>query len=388
MKKTLFIVFFISCFFFLSRSLFADEYQDLVDKINKYQQEITSLQNQEKTLSQQISLMDNQIKVTGLKINETQYQIERLEEEIAGLSAKILNLEDSLNFISKILLQRLAETYKSGRKEPLMLLFSSKNFSEFLLRYRYLQKVQFHDCELLISMEKTKTNYDDQKNLKAKAQADMEKLEKQLTAQKADLNSQIVVRKKLLDETKGQEANYQKLLADARAELEAILGILEGKGSEKEVGKVSQGQRIASVISGSSCNSSGSHLHFMITQDGQTKNPFSYLRGVDYENCTGSSCGSGDGDAISFGGDWDWPLSPKIRINQGYGYTWAIRNTWVGRIYSFHNGIDIVGSSLEIRSPKSGTLYLGSYVGNCVLRYVRVHHDEGNFDTYYLHVNY
>lgn len=390
MKKLLFFFFsFLLLFFFFgkSRLLFADELGDLQKKIAEYQQQIDSLQDQEKTLKQQIALMDSQIKLTGLKIIETQNKIKILTEEIKTLSAKIVRLEDSLNFISKVLLERLAEAYKSSRIDPTVLLFSSRNFSEFVLRYRYLQKLQFHDRELLLSMEKTRTNYDDQKTLKAEAQKSMEKLGKQLVVQKAELNSQVAVRKKLLDETKGKEAVYQKLLADARAELEAILGILEGKGSEKEVRKVSPGERIASVINGASCNSSGTHLHFMIAQDGQTKDPLSYLKGIDFENCTGSSCGSGDGDSINFSGNWDWPLNPKISIYQGYGYTWAIRNTWVGRVYNFHNGIDVKGSSLEVKTPKSGTLYLGSFVGNCTLRYVRVHHDEG-FDTYYLHVNY
>ena len=390
MKKiVLFFFSFLLLFFFLGHAgmLFANEQDDILKKIAEYQQQIDSLQNQEKTLKQQIALMDSQIKLTGLKIIETQTKIKVLMEEIKTLSVKIVRLEESLNFISKVLLERLAEAYKSSRVDSVVLLFSSKNFSEFILRYRYLQKVQFHDHELLLSIEKTRTNYDDQKTLKAEAQASMEKLEKQLVVQKSELNSQVAVRKKLLDETKGKEATYQKLLADARAELEAILGILEGKGSEKEVRKVSSGERIASVIGGASCNSSGTHLHFMIVQDNQTKNPLSYLKGVDFENCTGSSCGSGDGDSISMSGDWEWPLNPKISIYQGYGNTWAIRNTWVGRIYNFHNGIDIKGSSLEIKTPKSGTLYLGSFVGNCILRYVRVHHDEG-FDTYYLHVNY
>ena len=24
----------------------------------------------------------------------------------------------------------------------------------------------------------------------------------------------------------------------------------------------------------------------------------------------------------------DWPISPAIEFNQGYGETWSVRNTW------------------------------------------------------------
>jgi len=133
-------------------------------------------------------------------------------------------------------------------------------------------------------------------------------------------------------------------------------------------------------------------LHFITSQDGKAVNPFNYLRpGVDFENCSGSSCGSSDGDAFNPSGSWDWPIAPKIKYSQGFGSTWATRNTWVGRIYSAHNGIDINSNSgSEVKAVRGGTLFRGSYSGasGCRLRYVRVDHDDSDLDTFYLHINY
>jgi len=396
LKKTLFLsgvaLFLLLLLFspnFLSAKVGATEVEDLEKKIAEYQNEISQLQKQVSSLSQQISLMDSQIKLTTLKISQSEKQIRELEKEIVSLTGKISQLDGSLDYLSRVLLERIKETYKSKKFDPLVLFFSSKNFSEFVSHYRYLQVIQMHDRELLLSMEETRTSYDEQKQLKEEKQDELEILKVKLGSQKVQLDLQIAERKNLLQETKGKEANYQKLLAEARAELQAILGILAGEGKEEEAGHVNQGDRIASVISGASCNSSGTHLHFMVSQGGNTFNPFSYLRGgIDYENCSASSC-AGGGDAFNPSGSWDWPLNPKIILSQGYGYTWAIQNTWVGRIYSFHNGIDIKGSSLEVKAVKSGTLFRGGYVGkNCTLRYVRVRHEEGGLDTYYLHVNF
>ncbi len=367
----------------------ATEIDDLTSKIAEYERQIEALQKQADSLNKEIALMDRQIKITTLQISQSEAEIKVLEGEISQLSDKIVRLDGSLDNLSRVLLSRVAETYKRGRLDPVALFLSSRSFSNFVSQYRFLQAVQVHDREMLLAMEQTRTSYDEQKQLKEKKQADLEKLQKQLESQKKQLDSQVADRKRLLDETKGKEANYQKLLAAAREELEAILGILEGKGTEKEVRKVSEGERIASIIPTASCNSNGPHLHFMVTKDGQTVNPFDYLTaGVDFENCSGSTCGSSDGDAFNPHGSWSWPITPKIRFTQGYGYTWAIQHTWVGRIYRFHNGIDLQSPSLEVKAVKSGTLYAGSYVGSCVLKYVRVHHDEGNMDTYYLHVNY
>jgi len=195
----------------------------------------------------------------------------------------------------------------------------------------------------------------------------------------------------LLKLTKNDEKRYQSLLAAARSELEAIQAIIAGKGQETQIGSVGQGQRIASIIQGASCNSSGQHLHFIVSQGGAVQNPFNYLKsGIAFNNCSGGSCGSSDGDPFNPSGSWDWPIVPTVDFSQGYGVTWAVRNTWVGSIYGFHNGIDIDSPSSEVRAVRSGVLYRGSYVGSagCALRYVRVDHDENEFETFYLHINY
>ena len=176
------------------------------------------------------------------------------------------------------------------------------------------------------------------------------------------------------------------------SELEAIQAIIAGKGTEELVRHVSEGEKIASVIAGASCNSSGTHLHFIVADNRVVQNPFSFLRGgINYENCSGSSCGSSDGDPFIPSGSWNWPINETIKFFQGYGSTWAIRNSWVGRIYSFHNGIDIQSlSSSDVKAVKSGDLYRGSYTGynGCRLRYVRVDHDDSGIDSFYLHINY
>ena len=161
-----------------------------------------------------------------------------------------------------------------------------------------------------------------------------------------------------------------------------------------ESGHVSEGQKIATMLQGRTCNSSGTHLHFMVSQNSDTHNPFSYLNGgVSYTNCSGSgsypNCND-DGDPFnpSPGDGWNWPLNSPIIFTQGYGHTWAIEHTWVGTVYDFHNGIDISSDSLDIKAVKAGTLYQGIYEGGCNLMYVRVSHDDSDLDTLYLHVNY
>lgn len=351
--------------------------QDATNKCGKQRVDLTS----------QINYMDTQIKLTTTKIYQTQNQILQLDDQIASLSGQIGRLESSLGDLSKILLGRIAETYKKGNPSPFSLLLSANGFSDLLSRLKYLRLAQAHDKKLMFAMQQTKDNYTDQKQAREDKKTQQENLRRDMEVRKRQLAQQIKDRQTLLEITRNDEKRYQSLLAQARAELIAIKGILAGQGKEIKVGSVSEGQKIASVIQGSSCNSSGTHLHFIVSQGSNTHNPFNYLRGgISYENCSGSSCGDSDGDSFNPIGSWSWPINPPIKFNQGYGKTWAVEHTWVGRVYDFHNGIDINSDSLEVKAVKAGVLYQGIYEGNCNLTYVRVDHDESDLDTLYLHV--
>lgn len=357
----------------------AESIEELNKKIEEYTSQINKLQGEASTLSNQIAEFNAKINLTLAKIDQTQAQIELLGGRIDQLEISLGSLTDAYN-------SRVSETYKMSRidKNPILLL-TSDNIDNAVSKYHYLQKIQQADNMLISRLESAKNTYNEQKS-------SFEELEKVLGVQKQELDFQKEAKANLLAMTRNDEKKYQELLAQAREEYKAIQAIISGSGSETEVGHVNAGDKIASVIEGASCNSSGEHLHFIVSKgNGLTENPFSYLKpGISYENCSGGGACSA-GDPFNPSGSWEWPVDPTIRFSQGYGQTWAVNNTWVGKIYRFHNGIDIrSNSSSTVKAVQPGTLYRGSFGGSggCRLRYVRVDHDDSDVHTYYLHINY
>ncbi len=354
-----------------------DKLNELGKQIEEYNNKIKELQAKASTLANQIAQFNAQIRLMELKISQTQEQIILLGGRIDQLQISLTALENAFN-------SRAVETYRMARvDDSAIILFSDFDISRAISRYHYLKKIQEADRNLLLRLTSAKETYKEQKG-------DLEELQKTLEGQKKELDNQKAAKNSLLSVTKNDEARYQDLLSKAKSEFEAIQAIIAGRGQETEVGHVNEGQRIASIIQGASCNSSNSHLHFMVVRNGNTENPFSFLKGVDYENCSGAGeCGAAD--PFNPSGSWAWPINPKVKFTQGYGHTWAVDNTWVGRIYQFHNGIDINNEgNTEVKAVRGGKLFRGSYTGynGCQLRYVRVDHDENELDTYYLHINY
>ena len=343
--------------------------QEIQDEIVKYEQELTRLIGQSKTLSGQIAQFDAQIKLTSLKISQT-------EEKILLLGGRIDQLEGSLTSLTKAFSSRAVETYKIAKSGSVFFfLISSEDVNQAVTRFHYLQKIQEADRVLLEKLQKAQTLYKVEKG-------DQEALQTELEKQKENLASQKASKAKLLEITKNDEKRYQQLLASARAELEAIQAIMAGKGEESEAGSVNEGARIASIISGASACSTGTHLHFEVAKNGVNQNPANLLSGrpVEWDN-------SPDG-SFSFGGSWSWPINDPVRITQGYGMTYfaSVLKYYGG---APHTGIDMVNTSdYTVKAVKPGTLYRGAI--GCrggILRYVRVEQSE-DYNTYYLHVNY
>lgn len=366
------------------------EDNDVNKTIEELTKKINLLQQEENTLSKQISLLDSQISLTTLRISTIRSAVTKLTAEIDELAGEIERLEELLTRRTTLVLRRIPESYKRKSTSQAGMLFLSSSFSNFVARVKYISTIQEHDAALLFQLKATQNNFEERKGLREEKKLAQEKLKKQLEQESASLARQKKDKQILLTQTRNSESVYQQLLAQALAEKQAIKAILTGGGSEVEVGNIGGGDKIASIIQGQSCNSGGTHVHFIVGRNRNPENPFNFLKGVPYDNCSGYSCGDASGDPFNPSGTWDWPIDTPIKFTQGYGKTWAINHTWVGQVYQFHDGIDISGSSLTVRAVQSGILYRGSYVGRngCSLKYVKVNHKDSDLTTYYLHVNY
>lgn len=351
---------------------------DLEALIAQYQTKLSELSGQNQTLAQALAVLSTQIKLTETKISSSIIQLDKLSVEISDLSGKITSLDYSLTNLTKLFISRVRETYMRHNTYDTAIIAQSSGIANILNNIEYVKKIRDHDRNILINLEKSRLDFDSQKQAKERKQKEIETLKKKLDADKAALASQVASKKQLLLETKNSEAQYQKLLAAAQAELIAIKGIIAGLGKEIKAKDVSEGERIASIITGVSPCSTGTHLHFEIAQNGTHRNPLELLRNIslNWDNADPVQNGSGS---------WNWPLNDPITVTQGYGHT-SYSSRYTGDI---HTGVDMVTSDHTVKAVKAGELYQGTIgcgkSGN--IHYVHVKQAD-NFDTYYLHVNY
>lgn len=343
-----------------------DKMNNLQKEIGELQSKISELQKQEKTLSSQIGVMDSQIKLTELRINSTKQKLATLESDIEKTDKKISKLETSLTNITKILLNRIVATYEVGSIQPIGLLVSSNNMSDFFKRASYLKLAQEHDRKLLFNTQQARNDYANQKTIFEDKKQKAVALKKQLEGYTTQLNNEKKDKENLLSVTHNSEKEYQKRLTDAMRELQQIQKAASVLIST-EPRHVNKGDVIG--LMGNTGYSFGAHLHFGVYNVSSLsdynyyssyENPSNVLKSQTVKWGTGCS-GDPVGETNTGSGTFDWPMSVNgLSISQGFGMTCYSNVYYRGRphpAYDMYNNSDIT-----IKAAEEGQAY---FCRNC-----------------------
>lgn len=201
-------------------------------KIKEYEKKLEDLRSQKGTLSSQIQYMDTQVFLTELKVQETEKKVETTQKEIDTLGTRIEGLDSSLNYLSKSLLERVSTSYKNRSSSVLDLMLDSDNANDFMNRFKYQKTTQNNNQKVLLQVQETKLNFEEQKKLREKKKTDLDKFQTQLAEQKVFLTQQKKAKESLLAVTRNDEQTYQRLLESAKAQLNAFKSFSSSAGAK------------------------------------------------------------------------------------------------------------------------------------------------------------
>ena len=192
----------------------AQEYQEI---INQKQGEIKSLNNQIAIFNARINKLQVEINITEDDIAQTKLEILQLEYGIGQTSDDIIKQKDNL---AKII-QTIAEYDQTSQIE---IILASHDFSDFFNQMAYLDNLQNGVQEKVKQLKLLKEKLNQNKENKEEKKEQLEGLREQLTQQQWSLASQRKSKEAVLNYTRGQESNYQQMLANIEAQKKSLLG--------------------------------------------------------------------------------------------------------------------------------------------------------------------
>lgn len=354
-------------------SAFKNQISSVQNQINSTKQQKASTESEIQELDRQLASVQAEITQLNTKIQETTANLNKSQQE---LKEAIATREAHYNTLKK----RIRVMYEYGNSGYLEALLSSDNFSDFITRLEYTNKLVEYDNKVLKdythseeviatnvkTIAKDKKQIEDMKAEQAKKQqildnniARKNQIVKQLDSNQSTYEAQIA-------DLQQQDANVQALIQKAEAEAKAR----EAAAAKAKADAAAKAAQAAKAKSSSSSSTKSS-----------TKSKSSSYN-------TGSSNTSGGSSSAtvysSNGKHYQYPIPAYngYKPNSGYGY----RSSPIAGGTEFHTGVDLKATlNTDVIAAESGTViyagWRGGY-GKCVI----IDHG-GGYSTLYAHNN-
>lgn len=207
--------------------------EELTKQIEKYREGVRGIQSQAKSLEGELDLLDNQIGEFELEIKRIKLIVGSIESEIYNINLKIRELEQQTEDEKMILGVLIREIYKYDETSFLEIILTKENLSDFFSELQSLENLQ-------MGIQKSLEEIRIFKEYLAVKESELEEQKNEMIAlkaiqetQKYSIEKKKKARQKLLDDTKGQEYLYQRLIKNKQADVNTIrsqLYILQGMG--------------------------------------------------------------------------------------------------------------------------------------------------------------
>ena len=361
-------------------SAFKNQISSVQSQINSTKQQKASTQSEIQELDRQLASVQAEITQLNTKIQETTANLNKSQKE---LKEAIATREAHYNTLKK----RIRVMYEYGNSGYLEALLSSDNFSDFITRLEYTNKLVEYDNKVLKdythseeviatnvkTIAKDKKQIEDMKAEQAKKQqildnniARKNQIVKQLDSNQSTYEAQIA-------DLQQQDANVQALIQKAEAEAKAReAAAAKAKADAAAKAKAAQAKAAQAAKAKSSSSSS--------TKSSTKSRSSSYNTGS-----SNTSGGSSSATVYSSNGkhyQYPIPAYNGYKPNSGYGY----RSSPIAGGTEFHTGVDLKATlNTDVIAAESGTViyagWRGGY-GKCVI----IDHG-GGYSTLYAHNN-
>jgi len=222
------------------RAKLEKELAEIEAQIAQHEKELKTTQTEKQTLQNEIDKLKSRAKQISLQIQSSQVSLNQIKTRIEDTQEAIEQTLSNLEKTKKELATLLQAFYQKKQESPIEILLANKNFSDYFDETNNLNIIQTKIQAKLQDLKELQNTLTEQKAILDDRKDETQKLLSMQLLQQQELEKTKKSQETLLDVTKGKEANYQKLLSEARqkaAEIRSRIYELVGVKSEVTFGE-------------------------------------------------------------------------------------------------------------------------------------------------------
>lgn len=214
------------------------EHIELLEKqVDTYEDAIEKKQQESNTLNNKLDIVKQDVAKKELEIKKTNLTIKKLNLDIKEKQSSLGETELKIALSERLLVQHIQNLHELDKHDAIVILIKNSRISNFFNEVRATHSIQGKTSKLLSSYHTLKTNLEREKTTLEEDKEEAINIKGLAELQRRNLDNEKREQDALLKATKGQEAEYQKLLKDRKsilATLKSQLFYLEATGVSTE----------------------------------------------------------------------------------------------------------------------------------------------------------
>jgi peptidoglycan hydrolase CwlO-like protein len=202
---------------------------DSLDRqINALKKQAAELQNQAAGYQAQANDYRTQVNALNTQVELIQTQIDLSQAKYNKVSQEVEQAKDDLATQKEILNENIRSIYKQGELNSLEIIASSDNFSDFVNKQEYTQKVKDKVDASLARINALKAQLEKQQTELASLLKDQQSQRAQLQATRSEANQLLAVAQESADKANAQVRDANSRISQLRAQQAAAIAAVSG----------------------------------------------------------------------------------------------------------------------------------------------------------------
>lgn len=235
-QKSGFLIVFLALVFSPLYQVFGQSAEELNSKINQknteiarleaeiaaYQTQLESIGKEKNSLNNSIKALDITRKKLSADISVTEDKIESTNFKIQVLSSQIDTKQNAISVNVNAIASQIKQVNEYELESVVEMILSENDFSEVWNDVDSIAAIEERIRQLIVELRQAKVELEDTRTETVAAKNELIALKSKLADQKKIVDQNTKEKQKLLAQTKNNEANYQKLVADRQAKKAAF----------------------------------------------------------------------------------------------------------------------------------------------------------------------